>query len=105
MNTEQSYTLSLTPYTVTVQKKEVKYDIAGSIKNILFWPQWGLDAKNLIAHDEIMNKIESSTDDTVTLTKDEYDRIRQLIENYKGYTVHDVEFVKRILQLSETGDK
>ena len=73
------------------------YKVKESIVNLLFAPQLRLGARAAIEHDRIARKVESSGE-SVLLEEAEYEKVRNAVETFEGYSRNDLEFVQRVLE-------
>jgi hypothetical protein len=88
--------ISLIPYKVEGEDYKVKE----SIINLLFSPHLRLGMRAAIENDRIAKKVESATEE-VLLEEAEYQKIKNAVETFEGYSRQDLEFGQRILEAPE----
>ncbi len=99
--------LNLKDYMVTVEapdqmnpgqviKGEFPYRFKDSILNLLFSRELQLSGAELVKQNVLAMKLETCKDDEILLEEDEYQRIKQAIDVFKGFNRNDVELVERI---------
>lgn len=89
------------PITVTGPEGEeiVKpYNMRASLTNVLLSPHLQLDAAKLLLNHKLASKIGDELGDEVLLEDEEYGRLKNAIETFKGYLSTDVELVTRVLE-------
>lgn len=74
------------------------YPIKDSLVNILF-AQPGLKARDLLRRDDIARKVLNADSDELTLEDAEFDQLKAAVEQLEGYGRHDVELVRRVLDI------
>jgi hypothetical protein len=97
--------VDLSPYQVQVrdaagQEKEEDYDVPGSLRTVLLHPQLQLTSDALLAHFDVVQKIEAS-DGTLLLEEAEYQIVMQALAQIRGFQGNDVPFVRRLKEAPE----
>jgi len=99
--------LSLKDYTVKVKvpdrmnpgqeiEAEFPYRFKDSVLNLLFNPALQLNGAELVKQNVLAIKLEQCKDDEILLENDEYARIKQAVDSFKGFGRNDVGLVTRI---------
>lgn len=88
--------ISLIPYKFEGQEYNVKESMAG----ILFSAHLRLSARAMIENARIARKAETSGDE-ILLEEADYQKIRNAVETFEGYSRQDLEFIQRILDAPE----
>jgi len=99
--------LNLKNYTVKVDvpdqmnpgrliKTEFPYHVKDSILNLMFIPDLQLNGAELVKQNVLAMKLEQCKEDVILLEDEEYARIKQAIDTFKGFGRNDVELVTRI---------
>ena len=99
--------LSLKDYTVKVKvpdrmnpgqeiEAEFPYRFKDSVLNLLFNPALQLNGAELVKQNVLAIKLEQCKDDEILLENDEYARIKQAVDSFKGFGRNDVGLVMRI---------
>jgi len=100
--------IDLTDYEVEVLREEGKrmepYFVKDSIESMLYHPDLKLGYKQLFENDRVAQKIRSANG-SILLEESEYERVRQAFEGLTGYTKHDVELVRRVMEAPEVAVK
>jgi hypothetical protein len=92
--------ISLDPYNIVVEEKEVPFLVKESIYNALYHPDLRLSAKDLLDNDRLAQKIKACGN-VALLEEEEYQRVLQAFNTIKGFGSNDVELVRRVLEASE----
>lgn len=101
--------LLLTKYNVDVvtkegEKKSLPYDVVDSIIALLFSPGLKLGGVELLRQQQLAEKILKVSDamlSEIVLEEEEYKRLKNAVEAFKGFGRNDVELVQRILEAVE----
>lgn len=80
------------------KEKEFPYDVKGSLVTILFNRDLNLDAVELLDRDDLAHKIRDCKEKEVLLEEAEYQKVKQAVDVFKGFSRNDVEFVRRVLK-------
>lgn len=80
---------------------DIDYDVRNSLIEVLFAPNQGLSARDILDRDDLARKIRDWPDATLLLEDTEYDKVKQALESVTGFGRNDVEFVRRIFQASK----
>jgi len=75
---------------------EFPYHFKDSLLNLLFAPALQLNGAELVKQNVLAMKIESCKEDEILLEDEEWGRIKQAIDVFKGFGRNDVELVTRI---------
>jgi hypothetical protein len=78
--------------------KEVKYDVRGSLIEVLFAPELQLNAREILDRDDLARKIKDCRDNNLLLEEAEYEKIKGAVETVRGMGRNEVEFIRRILK-------
>jgi hypothetical protein len=94
--------LKLTNYTVRVREEsgnwvELPYVVRDSIVELLLSRELRLSGRELLKHDDLARKINTSPDGSILLEEEEWATMVQAIETVHGLGRTDVELVRRIL--------
>lgn len=97
--------LNVTQYIVKVLQpdgthKEIPYDTKEMIIQLMFHPELKLGGLELLKQNKIAEKILKAGID-VLLEEEEYDKVKQAIDSFKGFTKNEVELVKRVMECPE----
>lgn len=97
--------IDLSPYQVSVRdgagnQQEEDYDVPGSLRTVLLHPQLQLTSDALLAHFDVVQKIEESGG-TVLLEEAEYQLLVQALAKIRGFQGNDVVFVRRVKDAPE----
>ncbi|MDD2777727.1 MAG: hypothetical protein PHI16_02365 [Methanocellales archaeon] len=92
--------LDLSKYKISIRDndgnmKVVDYFFKESVVEIMFHPDLKLSGRELLQNDIVAEKIEKS-DNEVLLEEDEYYKVKNAIDTYKGFSRNEVEMIKRI---------
>lgn len=99
--------LNISDYQIEIFDSEDKalintsYEFKRSLINVLFHPQLQLTAIELLERDKLGQKILSCNDGSLLLEDAEYGKIRNAMEEIRGFCRADVEFVKRIMEAEQ----
>ncbi|MEN6396736.1 MAG: hypothetical protein ABFC78_09665 [Methanoregula sp.] len=99
--------INLDPYFVEAElpdgtKKPFPYIVKQSICGALFLPEQRLGMAELLDNDRLAQKIKAWPEGSPLLLEEaEYQKIRAAFEAHRGYTEHDVELVRRIMNAPE----
>lgn len=85
----------------TTLDKTFKYDVRGSLIEILFAPELGLKALEVLARDDLARKIRDWPDETLLLEDAEYEKVKSAIENVTGLGRDEIELIRRVLNASK----
>jgi len=99
--------LNLKDYTVKVKspdqmnpgqviEADFPYKFKDSVLNLLFTRELQLSGAELVKQNVLAMKLEQCKDDEILLENEEYVRIKQAIDAFKGFGRNDVELVTRI---------
>lgn len=77
--------------------QNVKYDVRGSLIEILFAPELQLTAKEILDRDDLARKIRDWSDNTLLLEEAEYEKLKSSVEVARGMGHNEVEFIRRVL--------
>ncbi len=78
--------------------KEIDYDVKNSLIEVLFAPNQGLGARDILDRDDLARLIRDWPDAVLLLEDAQYDKIKQAADSVRGFTRNDVEFLRRVLQ-------
>lgn len=92
------------------EKKEVPYDVKGSLISLLFNRQLNLSAQRLLDMDDLGRKIRDCKDEEILLEEDDYLKIKQAVDAFNNYGERDIELVRRVsnapqVEVEEKKDK
>ena len=99
--------LNLKDYTVKVKvpdrmnpgqviEGEYPYHVKDSILNLMFIREMQLSGAELVKQNVLAMKLETCQEDEILLEDEEYNRIKKVIDTFKGFNRNDVELVTRI---------
>ena len=94
--------LELKHYMVSVRDvqgklNDIPYDFKDAIINLMFHPNLKLQRVALLETDILAKKI-METDKEIILEEEEYNKIKNAIDSFQGFTRTEVELVKRVLE-------
>jgi len=97
--------LDLKKYTVSIRDakgeiQSVPYDFKTSLIELMFHPDLRLSGKALLETNIIAERI-IKADKEILLEEADYNKIRNAIDNFKGFSKNEVELVKRVLECPE----
>lgn len=97
--------LNVTQYMVKLlqpdgKRKELPYDVKEMIIQLMFHPNLQLSGADLLKQNIIAEKILKAGID-VLLEEEEYNKVKQAIDSFKGFTKNEVELVKRVTECPE----
>jgi len=97
--------LNVTQYMVSILQpdgtyKEIPYKAKESLINLMFHPNLKLGGVDLLKQNKIAEKILKAGID-VLLEEEEYNKVKQAIDSFKGYTKNEVELVRRVTECPE----
>jgi len=77
---------------------EYPYRVKDSILNLLFIQDLQLTGAELVKQNALAMKIEACKDDEILLESEEWARIKQAVDTFKGFDRNAVELVTRIME-------
>jgi len=94
--------LELKHYEVKIRNIEGKlethpYDFRDAIINLMFHPNLKLSGKAILETNILAEKIMEANEEII-LEEAEYNRIKNAVDSFKGFTRTEVELVKRVLE-------
>ena len=97
--------LNVTQYMVNVLQpdgtyKEKSYKVKEALINLMFHPDLRLGGVELLKQNKIAEKILKAGVD-VLLEEEEYNKAKQAINSFKGFTKNEVELVRRVIECPE----
>ena len=92
--------LNVTQYEIKVlqpdgKQKELPYDVKEMIIQLMFHPDLKLGGVDLLKQNIIAEKI-LKADIDVLLEEEEYNKVKQAINSFRGFTKNEVELVRRV---------
>lgn len=82
--------------------KDLLYEVKRSTVGLLLGPHLKLSADQLLKNNKLAEKILDAPDDEpLLLEEEEYNRLKQAVETFKGFNKNDVELVRRIMEAVE----
>ena len=73
------------------------YDFKDAIINLMFHPDLKLSGTKLLETNIVAEKI-MEADKEIMLEEAEYNKVKNAIDSFKGFTKNEVELVKRVLE-------
>ena len=97
--------LNITQYMVGVLQpdgtyKEDPYKVKEALINLMFHPDLKLGGLELLKQNKIAEKILKAGID-VLLEEEEYNKVKQAIDSFRGFTKNEVELVRRVIECPE----
>ncbi len=77
------------------------YEVKGSMVSILYHPDLKLGGRDLLLAHKLADKIESCKKNFILLEEIDYQKLKKAVDTATGFSKHDVEFVKRILEAED----
>jgi hypothetical protein len=77
---------------------EATYDVKNSLIQILFAPNQGLTATEILYRDDLARKIRDCAEDTLLLEESEYEKVKTAVNAVTGFGVNDVTLIKRVIK-------
>ena len=98
--------LDLSPHLVMVRKPdgetaEIPYEFRGSLATILFLPELGLSAREVLQRQLLAAKIENCQDYSILLEESDYAKLLAALDAAKGFNRNDAEFIRRVIEAPE----
>ncbi len=96
--------VNLKPYDVPLtgqdgKQKSVPYSVVNSLASLLFSPAVQITGRDILRQGALAKQIEDAEDEgEVLLEEEEYNRLKQAVEAFKGYGRSEVELVRRVLE-------
>ena len=75
---------------------EFPYRFKDSVLNLMFTRELQLSGAELVKQNVLAMKLEQCKDDEILLEEGEWQRIKQAVDVFKGFSRNDVELVERI---------
>lgn len=72
------------------------YDVKQSIENMLMNPNLELTAYEIVRNANITKKIKDCNENEVTLEENEYEVLKKVIDEFKGYVAMDIELINKV---------
>lgn len=79
-----------------MREVKVTYGVVESLVSILMGYQNKWNGIDILVASELATKIKDTKADHVLLENSEYEMLKKSINNFEGYTLNDVEMVKRV---------
>lgn len=95
--------LDLSRYETTQRDEKgdvAMYDCRTSLVTLLFHPALELNASQVLDASDLARKVRDAGD-TLLVTPEEYDRVTASVNAAVGYGEHDVEFVRRMMNVED----
>ena len=93
--------IDVTPYKLQAHMpegtKEIDYDAKNMLIAVILHPQLRLTGRELLARGNLTDKIEQC-DGTLLVEEADYSKMKQAFETVRGFTLNDMELVKRVLE-------
>lgn len=86
---------------IIIEGLDTPYNMKSSLVEVLFNPDQKLNAVELLKRDEIAKKILDCNKDYILLESEEFNQLKRSFDMINSFTRHDVEFVKRILNVED----
>ena len=80
------------------------YDFKDSLVQLMFHPNLGLKGKALLESNLIAEKL-MKADNEILLEEEEYNKIKDAVDSFEGFTRSEVELVKRVTDCPEVNVK
>jgi hypothetical protein len=80
--------------------KEKPYSVKESLVQLMFHPDLRLGGVELLKQNKIAEKILKAGID-ILLEEEEYNKVKQAIDSFKGFTKNEVGLVKRVIECPE----
>jgi len=100
--------IDLSSYTVEVAgtnpeggPRTDNYNVRRSICLVLMSPQQQHGPEDVLDADMLCHKVRETEGETLLLEESEYKRLGSALDKIRGYSINDVEFVKRIRNAGE----
>jgi len=92
--------LNLENYTVSIRDNkgklnDIPYAFKDAIINLMFHPDLRLSGTELLKTNILTEKI-MEADEEIILEEEEYNKIKNAVDSFKGFTRNEVELVKRV---------
>ena len=100
--------IDLTPYEITLPSptpdgpgRVDQYDIQRSICLVAMSPQQQHSPDELLDADILCHKVRETEGNVLLLEEEQYRQLLKMLDKIRGYSINDVEFVKRIRNAGE----
>ena len=84
--------------------REEPYKFKDAVINIMFHPNLRLSGKTLLETNIVAEKL-MKADKEVLLEEEEYNKIKNAVDSFEGFTRNEVELVKRVTECPEVNVK
>ena len=97
--------LDVTQYMVKIlqpdgTRKELPYDIKEMIIQLMFHPDLKLGGVDLLEQNKVAEKILKAGKE-ILLEEEEYNKVKQAVDSFRGFTKSEVELVRRVTECPE----
>jgi hypothetical protein len=94
--------LELKHYTVSIRDtqgklNDIPYDFKDAIINLMFHPDLRLSGTELLKTNILTEKI-MEADEEIILEEEEYNKVKNAVDSFQGFTRNEVELVKRVTE-------
>ena len=107
----KGYKLNLINYITLIniiengKEKEKPYKVRNAIANILCHPSLKIVGYEFYENGKLGDKIINCTDDYITLSQIEYDKIKKVFEKFEGFSRNEFELVRRVFEAQQVDIK
>mgnify|MGYP001619773014 FL=1 len=96
--TEYELEIKIPPQDGKPDTEKFRYDVRGSLIEVLFAPELQLKARDILDRDDLARKIRDWKNNLLILEEAEFEKLKHAIENAGGLGRNEIQLIRRILE-------